>query len=186
MPQVAINVTIELSDQEASAIADTLDCDPADLQAELASYAPAAVREYAEMFAGQAMTTVAELRERRLLAILLSLPAENFPSDETIARLFNLTGTAARTLLRTTASRHRNRLKSVMEAAGRRFIQACEQEEQGGDWEARFPNAIVIEMLNGELASAADPRAPIRRKPGTFDTYIVSPGAMNELNGIYT
>lgn len=185
MPQVVINVTIELSDDEATAIADTLGCNPADLPVELAPYAPAAVREYSEMFAGQAMTTVAELRERRLLAILLALQAADFPSDETIARLFNLTGPAARALLRTTASRHRNRLKGVMEAAARRFIQACQQEDQGGEWEARFPNAIVIELLNGQLASATEPRAPIRRKVGTFDTYIVANGSKNELDGLY-
>jgi hypothetical protein len=185
MPQFVINSTVELSDDEAMAVADTLDCDPNNLSAALAQYAPAAMREYAEMFAGQAMTTVAEARERRLLAILLALPAANFPSDDTIARLFSLTSDGGKALLRKTASRHRNRLKGVMEAAARRFLQACQQQAQGGDWEARFPNAIVIEMLNGQLASADQPRAPIRRKAGTFDTYVVSPGAKNELDALY-
>jgi hypothetical protein len=185
MPLLPINCHVELSDEEVEAVADTLGCDPNDLAAALSQYAPAAVREYAEMFAGQAMATVTDARERRLLAILLALPAANFPSDDTIARLFNLTGDGGRALLRKTASRHRNRLKGVMEAAARRFLQACQQQAQGGDWEARFPNAIVIEMLNGQLASANQPRAPIRRKVGTFDTYVVSPGAKNELDALY-
>lgn len=184
MPQLNLNLALNLSNDEAAALADALGCQVADLEQHLQPYAPAALREYAEMFAGQAMTSVTDLRERRLVAILLALPAADFPTDERIARLFNLTSAQGRALLRATLSRHRNRLKGVMEAAARRFIAAC-QGAQGGEREARFPNAVVIEMLNGQLATANAPRSPIRRKPGTFDTYVVSNGAFNELQGLY-
>ena len=185
MPQLAINFVIDLTDDEAAAVADTLGCEPDDLAAVLQAYAPAAVREYADMFAGQAMTSIADQRERRLVAMLLALPPERFPSDETVARLFNLTVAQGRALLRTTLSRHRNRLKSVMDAAARRFIAACQPSGQGGQRAARFPNAVVIDMLNVQLAAAAAPRAPIRRQSGTFDTYLVSNGAWQELQTLY-
>jgi hypothetical protein len=185
MLQLQLNFALELSEEEADALADTLGCAPADLEDHLGRYAPAALREYAEMFAGQAMTSVADLRERRLVAMLLALPPDDFPSDERIARMFNLTSGQGRSLLRTSLSRHRNRLKGAMEAAARRFIAACEPAAEGGGREARFPNAVVIEMLNAQLAAAAAPRSPIRRKAGTFDTYVVSNGAYNELQALY-
>ncbi len=184
MPQLNLTITLDLSDEEAAAAADTLGCNPADLAQHFQPYAPAALREYADMLAGQAMTSVTDLRERRLVAILMALPAADFPTDERIARLFNLTSAQGRALLRATLSRHRNRLKGVMEAAARRFIAAC-QGQPGAEREARFPNAVVIEMLNGQLAAANSPRAPIRRKPGTFDTYVVANGAFNELQALY-
>lgn len=184
MPQLNVTFTLDLSGDEATALADTLGCQVAVLDQHLGLYAPAALREYAEMFGGQAMTSVTDLRERRLANILLALPAADFPTDGRIARLFNLTSTQGRALLRSTLSRHRNRLKGVMDAAARRFIAACDGQ-QGGDREARFPNAVVIEMLNGQLAAARTPRSPIRRKPETFDSYVVSNGAFNELRTLY-
>lgn len=184
MPQLDLTISLDLSDDEAAAAADTLGCDPADLAQHLQPYGPAALREYVEMLAGRAMTSVPDLRERRLVAILMALPPADFPTDERIAQLFNLTSAQGRALLRATLSRHRNRLKRVMEAAARRFIAAC-QGHAGAEREARFPNAVVIEMLNGQLATATSPRAPIRRKPDTFDTYVVANGAFNELQALY-
>jgi hypothetical protein len=179
MPQLAINTIIDVTDAEADALADAFGCTPLQLQGHLQLYAPAALREYVDMFAGQVIASASDARERRLLAILLALP--EFPSDETIARLFNLTANSARSLLRTTISRHRNKLKAVMEAAAKRFLLACQQAQAGGDWEARCPNVYVIEMLNAQLAVAVQPRTPIRRKAGTFDAYVVANGAKNEL-----
>ena len=183
MPNLTINATIILTGDEAAAVADALGCTVAQLQAKFAPYAPAAMRAYIDMFGGQAMTSVADARDRRLLAILLALP--DFPSDETIAKLFSLTASAARALLRTTLSRHRNRLKGVVEAAAKKFLVACNQAQAGGDWEARYPSSILVEILNGQLAAATQPRAPIRRKPCTFDTYLVANGAKNELAALY-
>jgi hypothetical protein len=183
MPTLTINATINLTDEEAAAVADALGCTVPQLQAKFAPYAPAAMREYLDMFGGQAMTSVSDARDRRLLAILLALA--DFPSDETIARLFSLTGSAARALLRTTLSRHRNRLKGVVLSAGKKFLAACNQAQPGGDWEARYPSSVLVEILNGQLAAATQPRAPIRRKPGTFDTYVVANGAKNELAALY-
>ncbi len=182
MEPINLNIALNLSDEEANVLANTLRCQVADLSQHLEPYAQAALKEYLEMLAGQAMISVTDLRERRLVSILVSLP--DFPSDEKIARLFNLTSAQGRALLRTTLSRHRVRLKGAIEAAARRFIAAC-QGPPGKEQEARFPNAVIIDILNGQLATAAKPRAPIRRKPGTFDTYVVSAGAFIELGMLY-
>ncbi len=184
MPEIPVNFSIDLSEDEVVALADTFGCSAADVGQNLQLFAPAALKEYVEMFAGQALTSVSDMRERRLMTILLTLPTENFPTDERIARLFNLTSLQGRALLRTTLSRHRARLKGVMEAAARRFIAAC-QGDAGAEREARFPNAVVIEMLNAQLSAANAPRSPIRRKPGTFDTYVVANGAFIELRTLY-
>ncbi|MBO0128417.1 hypothetical protein [Agrobacterium sp. OT33] len=184
MLEIPLNYSINLSDDEAAALADTFGCALEDVGQNLQLFAKAALNEYVDMFAGQALINVSDMRERRLVAMLLALPAANFPTDERIARLFNLTISQGRALLRATLSRHRARLKGVMEGAARRFIAAC-QGEDGAERDARFPNVVVIEMLNAQLSAASSPRSPIRRKPGTFDTYLVANGAFIELQSLY-
>ena len=73
MPKFTMNFTIDISDEEAAAVADALACAPDQLEARLGIYAPAALREYVEMFGGQALTAGSDVRDRRLLAILLAL-----------------------------------------------------------------------------------------------------------------
>jgi hypothetical protein len=187
MPQINFAYSIEISDEEVEAIADTLSCEPGDVEGMLEAYAKAALQEYREMLSGQAMASVTDLRERRLVSILQNLPPERFPTDEQIARIFNLTSAQGRGLLRATLSRHRSTLKQIMEDAARRFVQACDAAAPNDEdeREARFPNAVIIEMLNAKLAAAAAPRSPIRRRVGTFDSYVVSNGAFVELQGLY-
>lgn len=184
MPVHNINVSIDLSADEEALLCDVLGCQPDDLDQRLTLYGGAALREYADMFAGQAMGSAADLRERRLVAMLLVLPADQFPSDDQIARTFNVTSSAARALLRTTLSRHRNRLRPVMNAAARAFIDACEQQADES-WEVRFSSSAIVQMLNDRLATAEAPRSPIRRVAGTFDSYSVPNGSHQELQQMY-
>jgi hypothetical protein len=187
MPQIEFDYSIEMSDEEIDAIADTLSCGPDDVEDVLEAYAKAALQEYREMLSGQAMVSITDLRERRLVSILQNMPPARFPTDVQIARIFNLTSAQGRGLLRATLSRHRSSLKQIMEDAARRFVTGCNEVDpnEEDEREARFPNAVIIEMLNAKLAEAADPRSPIRRKVGTFDTYVVSNGAFLELHRLY-
>nr|WP_313416327.1 hypothetical protein [Brevundimonas diminuta] len=177
---------IDLTPDEERDLCRALGGTAAQLPTTLAPFASAAIREYVDMITGQAMTSASDLRERRLVAILLALPAASFPSDDQISKWFNMTPQSARSLLRTTLACHRNRLRAVMVAAAKSFIAAANQPGgQGTEWEARFPNAVVVDMLNDDLANAAAVRSPIRRRPGTFGSYVVPDGSMTELRTLY-
>jgi len=177
---------IDLTDDEESELCRALGGTAALLPTTLAPFAAAAIREYVDMITGQAMTSASDLRERRLVAILLALPPTSFPSDDQIAKWFSMTPQSARALLRTTLARHRNRLRAVMVAAAKGFIAAAHQPNGNGiEWEARSPNAVIVDMLNDDLASATAVRSPIRRRSGTFGSYIVPDGSMTELRNLY-
>lgn len=186
MPRRSPVADIDLTTDEETELCRALGGTPLQLSMTLAPFAAAAIREYIDMINGQAMTSASDLRERRLVAILLALPAASFPSDDQIAKWFNLTPQSARALLRTTLARHRNRLRAVMVAAAKSFIAAAKQPGgRGTEWIARFSNAVVIDMLNDDLANAMAVRSPIRRRPSTFDSYTVPDGSMTELVGLY-
>lgn len=183
-----LNVTISLDAWEERAIANAVGCtNPDEFGELLAAYGAAALREFADMLAGQPMGNATEMRERRLVAILLALPPERFPSDGAIARMFSLTPGMARSLMRTTISRHRNRLEAVLDAAARRFLAVCGEPDEEGDREPRFASALVVEMLNERLVAEQQDHAyrPIRRKAGTFDTYVIANGSYLKLVALY-
>lgn len=181
-PVANIDLTTDEEDDLCRALGGTA----AQLSTTLAPFAAAAIREYVDMITGQAMTSASDLRERRLVAILLALPPAHFPSDDQISKWFNMTPQSARTLLRVTLARHRNRLRSVMVDVAKSFIAAASQPGgRGTDWEARSPNAMVVKMLNDDLAAASAVRSPIRRRPATFDSYLVPDGSMIELRTLY-
>ncbi len=189
MPDHEIQVTLSLEDSEQAALAVAIGCtDIADLPDLLAIYGAAALREYADMLAGQPMGNATEMRERRLVSILLALPADRFPSDTMIARMFNITPGMARGLMRTTISRYRNRLTAVLDAAAKRFLIACGlNANDAGNREPRFSSAMIVEMLNERLVGAQTQHAfvPIVRKPGTFDTYVIANGSYIKLQELY-
>ncbi|WP_313015579.1 hypothetical protein [Brevundimonas sp.] len=177
---------VDLTPEEEANLLLALGGVAADLDKTLAPFAAAALREYVDMFNGQAMTSLTELKEQRLLAILLSLPAKDFPTDDQIAKWFGLTTDRARAFLRNTLARNRNRLRDVMKAAAKSVLATAAQTgDEDSPFEARFPNAVLIQMLNDDLAVAKTVRSPITKKASTFDTYVIPKGSMTELTGLY-
>jgi hypothetical protein len=185
MAKRSVVAELELTDQEEADLCLVLGGRVDDLPLTLASFVTAGMREYVDMLNGQAMISLTDLRERRLLAILLASPANKFPTDDQIARWFGLIPRTARTFLRSTLARHRNKLRPVMVAAAKDVLATASQPNgKKRDFEARFPNAVVVDMLNDELAASTRVRSPITRKSNTFDTYLVSIGSMDELKNL--
>lgn len=184
MAERSVVAKLVLTDQEEADLCRVLGGKPDDLPKTLASFVTAGMREYIDMLNGQAMISLTDTKERRLLAILLAAPSDKFPTDDQIARWFGLIPRTARTFLRSTLARNRNKLRPVMVAAARAVLAKATQINKKADFEARFPNAVVVDMLNDELAVANEVRSPIERKLGTFDTYVIPPGSMDELKGL--
>ena len=185
MAKRSVVAELELTDQEEADLCRVLGGGTDDIPSTLACFVSAGMREYVDMLNGQAMISLTDLKERRLLAILLASPANKFPTDDQIARWFGLIPRTARTFLRSTLARNRNKLHPVMVAAAKEVLDsATPPKGKKRDFEARFPNAVVVHMLNDELAAAEKVRSPITRKPNTFDTYLVSIGSMDELKGL--
>jgi hypothetical protein len=185
MAKRSVVAELELTDQEEADLCRVLGDAPDDLPKTLASFVTAGMREYVDMLNGQAMTSLTDLKERRLLAILLASPADKFPTDDQIARWFGLIPRTARSFLRSTLARNRNKLRPVMVAAAKAVLGNAQQPNgKNTPWEARFPNAVVVDMLNDELAVAKEVRSPITRKLDTFDTYLIPLGSKEELKGL--
>lgn len=106
MAKLKFSTEIEIPDALLPLLGDAFRCKSADVEREIARFAPAAVLEFLDMVAGVAtLASAADIRERRLVRLMLTAyPTEPLLADE-VARLFNITSSAARSLIRSTAAK---------------------------------------------------------------------------------
>ena len=180
MAKRSVNAELELTDAEEGDLCRILGGKPDDLPKTLAAFVTAGMREYVDMLNGQAMISLSDLKTKRLLAILLATPANQFPTDAEVARWFGLVPSTARTFLRSTLARNRNKLRPVMIAAAQDVLKTATQPKKNEPFEARFRNAVLVDMLNDELAAGPALGSPISKKLNTFDTYIIPTGSMED------
>lgn len=97
-----IQFTIEkIPDDKQERLLRCLNCEESKLQEQLSVYAKAALSEYIEMFSGaSSIRTIGDVREQRLLQIILADPGRDLPTEPIVSRLFHITYVQARTLLR--------------------------------------------------------------------------------------
>src|SRR5688572_26373842 len=108
MPIHTITTDIDLSPHEERLLCEILDCNAQTLDAEIARFGVAAIREYLDMFMGTApITTATDLRERRLVGLMLTAFQTAPPGADRIARLFNMTPSAAKALLKSVNGKYR-------------------------------------------------------------------------------
>ena len=89
---MAISVELELTDAERTQLASILGSAPDALDDAIASFATAALEEYARMFLGQRVfTRGSDAREFRLLLLIKHAFANRFPDDQRISDFFQTT-----------------------------------------------------------------------------------------------
>jgi hypothetical protein len=181
MPTFSLTFDVEISEQEQDYLCDALGCIPANLKAELDRYGPAAVREYIDMFTGAvSLATATDIRERRLLGMMLTRFQQSSPAPDTIARLFNITPSAARALLRSAAGKHRLRLAPQLNAAIKAVLDAA-MKVGNTHYTAIIHNSLVLELLNAELAAASDSRTAIRANGTSANSFLIDVGSFDYL-----
>lgn len=186
MPQFKITIPIDVSDAEQELLCDTLRCEPDKLEAKIQQFAPAAVREYLDMFSGVGtITTVTEVRERRLVAMMLTAFAGTSPDADQIARLFSITPSAARTLLRSVAAKHRLKIRKQLDYALGKILNDATQLKKGDPYAVVIVNPVLVELLNARLAASPAPRTAVRPDGDGLTTYAIDEGSFNYLRGLY-
>ncbi|HEY5883177.1 MAG TPA: hypothetical protein VIT88_00735 [Pyrinomonadaceae bacterium] len=140
-----IKFKIEIDTGKEERLVQSLGCTKAKLQEELSVYAKAALSEYVEMFCGiSSVRTIGDVREQRLLQIILADDSRDLPTEPTVSRLFHMTHVQARTLLRSVFE------KRDFEIRGR-LIKACVEVVKNPD---RSVDPIILTIKNPRVAEA--------------------------------
>jgi hypothetical protein len=187
MPQLNITTTIDISDADHALLQSILQCSDEQLPGRLNAFASAAFTEYVEMFLGHApLAAITEVRERRLVAMILNAYPGGPPNADEVARLFNVTVPAARTLLRSALAKHRIAIRDRLHEALKAVLDgASEPDEDGDPYEVVVLNPVLIELLNDRLAVSPEPKTAIKRSADSMTKYIMEVGSFDYLRGIF-
>jgi hypothetical protein len=180
--QLATPLTIDDEDKEQLALA--LDCKPDELPQKLVGHAQAALDEYVAMYLGRGTPTQArEIFENRLALLMTRALHDGLPSDDDVARLFNISRSQARTLLRNTISRRRFLLADTFKASAKTALEAANGVEAG--FVLTLRSAYLAEGLNLELDrlnKGSPPLTPIRNQ---VSRYLAAPSSYDLLCAAY-
>ena len=186
MPKLNLTFAVEISPDEEELLCNVLGVEAAQLEATVISYGPAALREYIDMFTGTGLiTTAAEVRERRLVGLMVHHFQNDAPDPEQIARLFNTTPGSARSLLRAVASKYRLKVGTYFDAAIKATLKAAAQEAADKPYIVVIRNRLIVEHLNRELESAPVSKTPIKRQGDSINLFAIDEGSYDYLAGRY-
>ncbi len=185
MPTLRIEMDVEVTEAEVPLLVDALGCKNSDdLKDEVQRYSAAAVREYLDMFLGTPISTATDVRERRLVGLLLTTFVGQPPGPDRVARLFNLTSTGAKNLLRSVAAKHRLRLRGELRSALLKVLNDCKQSGPGGPYSVVVVNPILVELLNDRLATSPEPKTAIKLLGDSLTKFTVDKGSYDYLRSI--
>lgn len=177
MPDIDVTATVALTDDEVAGIAEVLGCPEVDVPNRLGAFAGAAIHEYAAMMLGTGpLSSASDLRERRLVLMILHAYAGRVPDVDEISRVFNVSVATATTMLRNVMSKHRRRIAAAVQADVDAFKAGCVQQAND-EWHVTVQNPVLVEMLNARLTKAGQGKARIVRDPKTLGQYIVPNGS---------
>lgn len=177
MQDIDVTTTVTLTDDEVAGLAEVLGCPEVDVPDRLGAFASAAIHEYASMMLGTGpLTSVSDLRERRLVLMILHAYAGRVPDVDEITRVFNVSAATATTMLRNVMSKHRRRILAAVQADVDAFKAGCVQQAND-DWHVTVQNPVLVEMLNARLTKAGQSKARIVKDPKTLGQYIVPNGS---------
>lgn len=181
MTKIKITTEVEVPDTLLALLSDAFRCKPADLEKEIGRFAPAAILEFVDMVAGVAtLTSAADIRERRLVRLMLTAYPTTPPAADEVGRLFNITPSAARSLMRATAAKHRLALRERIEPALRAILTSC-KGDGSEPYTVVILNPILVELLNARLETSPDPKTPVRRTGDSLTQYTIDIGSYDYL-----
>lgn len=171
-----------LTDEDKKRLQKSLGADtPARMDEAFKRLARAALEEYKEMLLGPGIPLrVDEVRQRRLYHLIRNYYVTRIPSEGEISRVFQLTSTQARSLLRSVLARYGNDFGDTIQQMLVDPVNAARCDDNGKcSMHIRFP--WVADALNEMIAGEATEHDRIRRKPGTYSVYIASTDTVNLL-----
>jgi hypothetical protein len=171
-------LTFDAGDEDHLAV--VLGCKPDEVKDKLVGHAQAALNEYINMYLGRrAPTQAREFLEQRLALLMTYAITDGLPTDDQAARLFNLTRSQARTLIRNTISKHRFQLQDVVVASARTALEQAAKAKDGLALTIR--SVYLAEWLNQGLDRLNEGHPPLTPIPNQVSRYLAWPSSYEVL-----
>lgn len=181
MPTININFDVTLDDYEIELLEEILgiSANSDSIEEVLSQYAKSSLEEYIRMFMGQKVfTRGSDFKEYRLFLIIKKALNENMPDEETISRLFQLTSSESRSLLRSVMSKYQYDLNPAIDRSIKTTLMRIDQSE---DPHTFTSTGNIVNYLNRVLTSLDGSLQPIKHKSNTVAVFEIRPASYEAL-----
>ena len=161
----------KLDTKDRQNLASAFGCTEAELDSWLLKVDKAATKEYTDMMLGIAnFSRGTDMREYRLL-LLIENAFVAIPSDEAVCRLFQISSSGARSLLRAVISKYRYRLDFVLQSGLKDVLSNASLEVKGAPRYLTIESAYLVEEINRKLSAARKQLPGLRPHPSALSMY---------------
>ena len=177
-----VTATINIEDAELAELSRILNCPENEVQENLTSHASAALKEYVGMYLGQkAFKRGSDILEHRLYLLIRTAFADSLPDESQVCRLFQITASESRSLLRSVMSKYQYQLHDAVENSLRRALDSAQQPADVDPFLVTINNANIVEALNRALADIDGTLSRVSKQRGSVSTYEIEPASYNRL-----
>lgn len=153
-----------------------------ELEKNLKLYFQAAAKEYIGMFLGQhSLQYTINFREQRLYWLMREVFTNTIPDELLVARLFQISVTQSRTLIRMVISRYQYEFQDKINDILKRTVEDCTPTGTGGYYEVTIRSSYIVESLNNIIITEDGTLERIMRKPRTASVYRLYPDSYFKL-----
>jgi hypothetical protein len=180
---LTVTVNLTLSSEEEANLRRILgqEKDP-DWPKGFASYASAAVEEYARMFLGQKVfTRGSDVREYRLFLLIQNAVDKSIPDEQTVCALFQCTLSQSRALFRAVMSKYQYGLSNIIADTIKAVLASAVKDKETGIFLLTVNNETVVAELNKVLALEDPAQDEVARQSNKLRTYELQPSAYQSL-----
>lgn len=178
---MAVTTNLNLNKEELAQLAGILKMKPVEIEAKFASFADAAVEEYARMFLGQKVfTRGSDIREYRLFLLIRRAFGNLLPDEQTVCDLFQCTLSQSRALIRSVTSKYQYELRDAIETALKEAIKGV-RKDSNGKLVFTVASENIVAGLNRLLAALDLSQDEVIRSAGKLATYELKPAAYTAL-----
>lgn len=138
------------------------------------------------MFLGRSSLRVAaDAKETRLLAMIHHVFAGAIPDEQIVGRVFHITPTQARSLIRSVLAKYQYDLDDGINTSYVQLIESCSQRGSGGPFEVMIRSSAAVEGLNQILVTLDGGLPKIARKPRAGSVYVVDIASYDKLRAYF-
>jgi len=177
-----ITINLVLSEEDSAELEKILGSGEGELEAVLSPYASAAVEELITMFLGKKVfSRGSDILEYRLYLLIKHAFSSRIPNEQNVCKLFQVTSSGSRSLIRAVMSKYQYLLKDAIEETLKDCLDAVEVAAAAESITVAIHNINLVDELNRILAEIDSSLPPVQKKRGSVSTYELKPSAYGRL-----
>lgn len=182
MKKLTIETKINLPDSDVVELAKIIKCSETEIENSLKAYSTSALSELITMFLGQKVfNRGSDLLEYRLFLLIKNVFSGKIPDEQNVCRLFQMTITNSRSLIRAVMSKYQYRLKTEIDNTLKMLIECVEIEDRNDGVSVAIHNLNLVDEFNKVLTQIDSSLPPVQKKRGSVSVYTIKPSSYKRL-----